>query len=163
MTLTVSLRRMPTQESAKGFTLKQQLNVKFDKVKWPNFINSPSYIARKNSISFPPIGTNVKSEKAGELPVVLGNLARQELLLWIENIRLSNCRKIQQQETQVVIQTDTFTKGWGAHWNLNRGEWLKKEEGHHCDVLLDLVPFVQFKKSEKHPWMIVVFSNDAGF
>ena len=36
---------------------------------------------------------------------------------WIENIRLSNGRKIQQQEPQLTIQTDASTKGWGAHCN----------------------------------------------
>ena len=28
---------------------------------------------------------------------------------------------------------------------------------HICNVLRDLVPFVQFKKREKHPWMSVAF------
>ena len=28
-----------------------------------------------------------------------------------------------------------------------------------CDVLRDLVPFVQFRKLEKHPWRSVTFSN----
>ena len=32
-----------------------------------------------------------------------------------------------------------------------------------CDVLRDLVPFVQFKKCEKHPWRSVTFSRVAGF
>ena len=32
-----------------------------------------------------------------------------------------------------------------------------------CDVLRDLVPFVQFKKREKHPWRRVNFSKVAGF
>ena len=32
-----------------------------------------------------------------------------------------------------------------------------------CDVLRDLVPFVQFKKREKHPWRSVNFSKVAGF
>ena len=27
-----------------------------------------------------------------------------------------------------------------------------------CDALRDLVPFVQFKKREKHPWKSVTFS-----
>ena len=31
------------------------------------------------------------------------------------------------------------------------------------DVLRDLVPFVQFKKREKHPWRSVTFSKVAGF
>ena len=31
-----------------------------------------------------------------------------------------------------------------------------------CDVLRNLVPFVQFKKREKHPWSSVNFSKVAG-
>ena len=31
-----------------------------------------------------------------------------------------------------------------------------------CDALRDLVPFVQFKKREKHPWRSVIFSKVAG-
>ena len=30
-------------------------------------------------------------------------------------------------------------------------------------ALRDLVPFVQFKEREKHPWRIVNFSKVAGF
>ena len=32
-----------------------------------------------------------------------------------------------------------------------------------CDTLRDLVPFVQFKKREKHPWRSVTFSKVPGF
>ena len=32
-----------------------------------------------------------------------------------------------------------------------------------CDALRDLVPLVQFKKREKHPWKSVTFSKIAGF
>ena len=32
-----------------------------------------------------------------------------------------------------------------------------------CGVLRDLVPFVQFKKREKHPWRSVNFSKIAGY
>ena len=31
-----------------------------------------------------------------------------------------------------------------------------------CDDLHDLIPFVQFKKREKHPWWSVTFSKVAG-
>ena len=34
--------------------------------------------------------------------------------------------------------------------------------GLDSDVLHDLVPFVQFKKREKHPWRSVTFSKVAG-
>ena len=32
-----------------------------------------------------------------------------------------------------------------------------------CDALRDLVPFVQFKKSEQHPWRSVTFSEASNF
>ena len=32
----------------------------------------------------------------------------------------------------------------------------------NCDALRDLVPFVQFKKREKHTWRSVNFSKVAG-
>ena len=32
-----------------------------------------------------------------------------------------------------------------------------------CDALCDLVPFVQFKKREKHTWRSVTFSKVAGY
>ena len=35
--------------------------------------------------------------------------------------------------------------------------------GRICDTLCVLVPFVQFLKSEKHPWGSVIFSNATGF
>ena len=31
-----------------------------------------------------------------------------------------------------------------------------------CDSLRDLVPFVQFKEREKHPWKSVTFSKVEG-
>ena len=31
-----------------------------------------------------------------------------------------------------------------------------------CDALRDLVPFIQIKKREKHPWRAVTFSKVAG-
>ena len=31
-----------------------------------------------------------------------------------------------------------------------------------CDELRDLLPFVQFKKREKHPWRNATFSKVAG-
>ena len=34
-------------------------------------------------------------------------------------------------------------------------------ERYTCDVLRDLIPWVQFKKREKHPWTTVTFSNPA--
>ena len=43
--------------------------------------------------------------------------------------------------------------------------WQKKQKPKDaiCGALRDLVPFVQFKKREKHPWGSVNFSKVAGF
>ena len=32
-----------------------------------------------------------------------------------------------------------------------------------CDVLRDLIPLMQFKNREKHPWRSVTFSKVAGY
>ena len=45
----------------------QNFCFKLEKVNSPTFVNTPSYIVRKNSISFSPTGANIKSEKVGEL------------------------------------------------------------------------------------------------
>ena len=34
---------------------------------------------------------------------------------------------------------------------------------NECDASRDLIPFVQFKRREKHPWKSVNFSKVAGF
>ena len=60
--------------------------------------------------------TSLKKQGSCQGYVIPGNLARQKLFWWMENIRLSNGRKSQQQEPQMTIQTDAFTKGWGAHY-----------------------------------------------
>ena len=81
--------------------------------------------------------SSLKKQGSYQGYVILGNLARQELLWWIENIRLSNGRKIQQQEPRMAIQTDASKEEWGAHCNGNssRGRWSKKGQGHHINVL----------------------------
>ena len=50
-----------------GLLSTQSLNVKFDRVNWPTSVDGLSYIARENSISFPPTGAKYKSEKAGKV------------------------------------------------------------------------------------------------
>ena len=39
--------------------------------------------------------------------------------------------------------------------------WKRSLSIHICDVLHDLVPFVQFRKRKKHPWRSVTFSKVA--
>ena len=59
--------------------------------------------------------SSLKNQRSYQGYVILGNLARQELLWWTENIRLFNGGKIQQQKSQMTIETDAFTKGWGTY------------------------------------------------
>ena len=40
--------------------------------------------------------------------------------------------------------------------------YAQRTIGLDSDALRDLVPFVQFKKREKHPWRSVTFSKVAG-
>ena len=47
---------------------------------------------------------------------------------------------------------------------MNKNEDVDRAYGSCiCDVLRDLVPFVQFKKHEKHPWRSVTFSKVEAF
>ena len=39
--------------------------------------------------------------------------------------------------------------------------WIAERK--KCDYLRDLVPFVLFKKREKHPWRSISFSKDTGW
>ena len=45
--------------------------------------------------------------------------------------------------------------------SFSRGNYRKKSVVICDDALRDLVPFVQFKKREKHPWRSVTFSKVA--
>ena len=50
---------------------------------------------------------------------------------------------------------------YGRPWNflpkvkISRKAWCLRFFRNICDALCDLVPFVQFKNREKHPWMSV--------
>ena len=46
--------------------------------------------------------------------------------------------------------------------SLLRTIYAQRTIGLDSDVWRDLVPFVQFLKSEKHPWTSVTFSKVAG-
>ena len=62
-----------------------------------------------------------------------------------------------------------MTKKFGSSYDttvivdlFHKNLYCSKKEGI-CDALRDLVPFVQFKRREKHPWKSVNFSKIAGF
>ena len=69
--------------------------------------------------------------------MTLGNLAREELLWWIENLKLCNWRKIQQRGPHMIIETDASTKGLGAYCKgvSTGGVWSKKEKHFHINIL----------------------------
>ena len=54
----------------------------------------------------------------------------------MENLKLCNGRKIQQQEPHMIIPTDASTKGWGyTAMQFQQGEWSKEEKHFHINVL----------------------------
>ena len=76
---------------------------------------------------------SVKFDKVNWLTFVIGSSNN----ITIDNITLSNGRKIQQEKSQIIIQIGASTKGWGAHFNgVSMGrKWWKKEQGQHINVL----------------------------
>ena len=63
------------------------------------------------------------------------------------NIRMENLLQI-----KPVMITQLLPFLLTANWKYNKG-----------DALRDLVPFVQFKKREKHPWRSVTFGKVVDF
>ena len=55
-------------------------------------------------------------------------MAKEELAWWIKKLELSNGRTIMQPPSQILMQTDTSKKGWGAVGQGIRtgGLWSKK-------------------------------------
>ena len=49
--------------------------------------------------------------------IVLNSLSKQELLWWVENLRLNNGRSLRQKEPNLVIRTDASKSAWGAFSN----------------------------------------------
>ena len=79
-----------------GLISTKNFSVKFDKVIRLTFVNGPNYIARENQFCFLQQEQISSLENQESYQEYLGNLTRKELLWWVENIRLTNGRKIQQ-------------------------------------------------------------------
>ena len=69
---------------------------------------SSSYFTSTNPVSISPIGTNISLTKRG-YTVPMWHLARNELLWWMGNLKISNATKNQQREPHMIIQTDAWT------------------------------------------------------
>ena len=77
--------------------------------------------------------------------------------------------------TNIFFQVNVYDKLWIYYWSyakyfflqnkitLFRNSFFPSASIIKCDALPDLVPFVQFKKREKHLWSSVTFSKLAGF
>ena len=58
-------------------------------------------------------------------------MSKQELLWWVENLRLNNERSIRQKDPNLVIQTDASKSGWGVakvQRGVNWGEMVRTGE-----------------------------------
>ena len=100
---------------AGDFHATKIFSLKSHKVNWPVVIkySRPFY---QHESSFDILtGVNISFTGSYSGHVTLGNVAREELLWWMENLKLCNGRKIQQREPHMIIKTDASTKGCGAY------------------------------------------------
>jgi len=72
-----------------------------------------------------------------EKVVELDQSAREELHWWVQNLRLSNGKRILLQKPQLVISSDASMKGWGAFCQGQRtgGPWSMIEKKDHINIL----------------------------
>ena len=97
------------------FHAAKNFSPKSHKVNWPAAINCPNLFANRNLVSISSEKTNISSTEKGILKWSCdSNLSREELLWWMENLKLCNGRKFQLREPHMVIQTDASTK-WRGH------------------------------------------------
>lgn len=64
-------------------------------------------------------------------------------LKWWETHIMSECRKIDKGNPDVVIQTDSSTQGWGYSFNnqTGGGRWSREELNSHINVAKDIWNF----------------------
>ena len=76
-----------------------------------------------------------------------------EVLLFLRGQKLNQIglRKLKRRTRPIKNRDNTYQFNSQITWKTNK-----------CDVLHDLIPIVQFKKREKHPWRSGTFSKVAG-
>ncbi|XP_070556878.1 uncharacterized protein [Ptychodera flava] len=69
--------------------------------------------------------------------VVLSQETREELTWWVKCLDVWNGRSLLPQKPQVIIQTDSSRKGWGAVYGHNsaQGQWNQDEQSLHINQL----------------------------
>ena len=124
---------------SRDFHAAKNFSVKSHKINWSAVIICPGSFTSRNPVSISSTGTNINSTEKRSLRVIvtLGNLTRDELLWWIENLKLCNGRKQQQRESHMTIHRDALTKGLGAYCKgvSTRGKWSKEKKHFQINVL----------------------------
>ena len=99
MNLAFSVKTIKRVSTMSGdFHPTKNLSIKSHKINWYVVINFTDQFISTNSVSISSTGGNINSTKKGSYSghVTLENLAREELLWWMENLKICNGRKIQQ-------------------------------------------------------------------
>ena len=112
-------------------TILQQSLTRFFNSHWQNYLQQQQILALQK-----------KGFCSGHMTP--GNLVREEIFWWIENLKLFNERKIQQREPHMTIWSDRcLNKRLGAYskgiCTGRNGKWSKKGNRFHINVLEWLV------------------------
>ena len=76
---------------------------------------------------------------------------------------LESCKAQRGKVRKLLSHLRQVTKQKDHYKNIRNCCIHRQISDDNCDALRDFVPFVQFKKREKHPWRIVTFRKVAGF
>ena len=103
------------------------------------FTNSTGSTSRTDSVQVFAGIANINIKFAKLLPKTseLTQLAKTELLWWIENLRVLNGKSLRLQEPHLLNQANASTEDWGAHCSgiLTGGIWLSEEPVFHINSL----------------------------
>ena len=79
----------------------------------------------------------LRSSGCFEKKIIISPQARQEILWWIQNLKLNNGRSLLWRPPQIVIQSDASKEGWGAYCQGERagGPWTQEESKLHINIL----------------------------
>ena len=95
---------------------------------------------------------SVKTFSSKEITVSKNTSAKARTIL------MQNCH-----EVSVILGDNLLSPKFNNRLIIRPNLFILSTSYTICDALRDLIPFVQFKKREKHPWRSVNFSKVAGF
>ena len=98
--------------------------------------------------------------------IIISDIAKTEILWWIENLHCCNGRSIKVPPIDLQIFTDASLSGWGSHCSSDfvHGIWSEDEKMEHINVLelkaiLNAVKHFAMKYICKH---ICIHSDNSG-